>query len=168
MTTTTTTTTKPFRFTGWHFLACMVAFFAVDIAINVGFIVRAVQTFPGEVADDPYEAGVAYDHILAREAVEQKLGWQASFATPTASAKGEAIRVRWVDKTGTPLSGLKVSAILRRPATEQENTSLRFTEAAPGVYDVVAPVAAGAWDVEMTAINAKGQQRTADRRLVWR
>jgi nitrogen fixation protein FixH len=164
----TTTSTSTFRFTGWHFLACMVAFFGVDIAINVGFIVRAVQTFPGEVADDPYEAGVAYDHILAREASEQKLGWKASVGQPVAATKGEAINVRWADKAGQPLSGLKVTAVLRRPATEQANTTIRFTETGPGTYRAVAPVAAGAWDMEVTAADAAGRQRTADRRLVWR
>ena len=94
----TTVKTRQFTFTGWHFLACMVAFFGVDIAINVGFIVRAVQTFPGEVADDPYEAGVAYDHILAREAVEQKLGWRATVGQAVPAPGGEAINVRWTDK----------------------------------------------------------------------
>ena len=66
---------KTFQFTGWHFLACLVVFFGIDLAVNVGFIVQSVQTFPGEVADDAYEAGVAYDATLAREAIERKLGW---------------------------------------------------------------------------------------------
>ena len=158
----------PFRFTGWHFLACMTVFFGIDIAINVAFIVRAVQTFPGEVADDPYEAGVAYDQTLAREAVEQKLGWLAIVDDAGPTGRGEAITARWNDKSGRPLSGLTVTGLLRRPATEQENTPIRFTEVAPGAYRAVAHVAPGAWDLDVTATNRRGDQRTADRRLIWR
>lgn len=162
------TTASSFRFTGWHFLACMVVFFGIDIAVNVAFIVRAVQTFPGEVADDPYEAGVAYDQTLAREAVERKLGWTAVIDDAGRAAKGEVVSVRWTDKTGQPLSGLTVTGLLRRPATERENTNVHFSEAAPGVYRAVAAVAPGAWDLDVTAVNRKGDQRTAERRLIWR
>lgn len=159
---------KPFRFTGWHFLACMIVFFGIDIAINVGFVVQSIRTFPGEVADDPYEAGVAYDHTLAREAVEQKLGWLASVGSAATGGKGEAILARWTDRSGRPLSGLTVTGLLRRPATEQEDSSLRFTEIAPGAYRAVAAVAPGAWDLDVTAADSRGDQRTAERRLIWR
>lgn len=160
---------KPFRFTGWHFLACLVVFFGIDIAINVGFIVQSVRTFPGEVADDPYEAGVAYDKTLAREAIERKLGWLASVdAAAAADAKGEVINARWTDKDGHRLTGLAVTGLLRRPATEQDNVTLRFAEVAPGQYRAVASVAPGAWDLDLTAANGRGDQRTAGRRLIWR
>ena len=162
------TTAKPFRFTGWHFLACMVAFFAADIAVNVGFIVQSVKTFPGEVAADPYEAGITYDHTLAREAVERKLGWQATVGHTAVPGRGEAIDVRWTDQAGRPLAGLAVTGMLQRPATEQQNTPLRFAEVAPGAYRAIAPVAPGAWDVSLTAADRQGHQRTADRRLIWR
>ena len=162
------TAAKPFRFTGWHFLACMVAFFGADIAINTNFILRSVQTFPGEVADDPYEAGIAYDRTLVREAAEQKLGWQAKVGAVAPAPGGEMLEARWADRSGAPLKGLAVTALLRRPATELENKTIRFTETAPGVYRALAPVAAGAWDADVTAVNAQGAQRTAERRLLWR
>jgi nitrogen fixation protein FixH len=159
---------KPFQFTGWHFLACLVVFFGVDIAINVGFIVQSVVTFPGEVADDAYEAGVAYDSTLAREAIEQKLGWLATVERPQAAPGGEALTVRWTDRTGRPLLGLTVTGQLRRPATESQNLSLQFSEVVPGTYRAVVPVAPGAWDLDVTGVNAHGDRRTADRRLLWR
>lgn len=159
---------KPFRFTGWHFLACLVVFFGVDIAVNVGFIVQSVRTFPGQVAGDPYEAGVAYDKTLAREAVERQLGWQASIDAAPTGGRAEAITVRWTDKSGHALSGLTVSGLLQRPATEQENAVLRFAEVAPGTYRAFAAAPAGAWDIDVTADNGRGDQRTAGRRLLWR
>ncbi len=161
-------TAKPFVFTGWHFLACMLVFFGVDIAVNVAFIVRSVQTFPGEVANDAYEAGVAYDQTLTREAKEEKLGWQASIDVSGPTTKGEAISAHWTDRSGRPLSGLIVTGLLRRPATENGNATLRFTEVAPGAYRAIAAVAPGAWDLDLTAANLQGDKRTADRRLIWR
>ena len=159
---------KPFRFTGWHFLACMVVFFGIDIAVNVGFIVQSVRTFPGQVANDPYEAGVAYDRTLAREAVERQLGWLASVEAAPAGGGGAAITVRWTDKSGRALVGLTVTGLLQRPATEQENTPLRFAEVAPGTYRAIAAVPTGAWDIDVTAVDSRGNQRTAGRRLLWR
>jgi len=151
---------QPFRLTGWHVLAGMVLFFGADIAINVGFIVKAVQTFPGEVAADPYEAGVAYDRTLAQEAAEQKLGW-------TATLGAEEISVHWSDRSGRPLTGLAVGALMRRPATEAQNQTLRFAETSAGSYRALARVTAGAWDLDVTASDGRGHQRTASRRLVW-
>jgi nitrogen fixation protein FixH len=161
-------TAKPFRFTGWHFLACMLLFFGIDIAINIGFAVKAVQTFPGEVADDPYEAGITYDRTLAEQAIERKLGWLATIGPMAASPRGEVISVRWTDRFGHPLAGLSVGGLLRRPATEMQDSRFRFVEVAPGRYRAVAAVAAGAWDLDVTASDRQGHQRTADRRLLWR
>ena len=117
-------TATSFRFTGWHFLACMVVFFGIDIAVNVAFIVRAVQTFPGEVADDPYEAEVAYDQTLAQEAIEQKLGWMAVINDAGHAPQGEAISVHWTDRAGRPLSGLTVTGLrARRPPSRKIHRS---------------------------------------------
>ena len=160
--------TDSFRLTGWHVLAGMLLFFGADIAINVGYIVEAVHTFPGEVAAEPYEAGIAYNKHLAQEAVEAKLGWVATVDAPAAAANGEAITVLWRDRNGQPLTGLKVTALLTRPATEKQNVQIQFVEAEPGVYRAIAVAGTGAWDMSMTARDAKGAERTAERRLVWR
>ncbi len=158
----------PFRLTGWHVLAVFLLFFGGDIAINVGFIVAAVHTFPGEVASDPYEAGVTYDRTLAQEARERQLGWLATVETVTPTRQGAAIVVRWTDASGRLLSGLNVTGAMHRPATEQQDASLTFAETSPGLYRAVAHGEPGAWDVAMTAQDRRGAQRTAERRLIWR
>lgn len=160
--------TKSFRLTGWHVLGCMILFFGTDIAINIGFIVQAVHTFPGEVASDPYEAGVAYNRTLAQDAAEARLGWTATIVAARPSDRGEKITVRWTDRSGRLLSGLRVSGAMSRPATERQNAALTFAEVSPGSYEAVAAAAPGAWDVSVTAANRLGERRTADRRLIWR
>ncbi|QUD87536.1 FixH family protein [Phenylobacterium montanum] len=159
---------KPFRLTGWHVLGLFVLFFGTDIAINTGFIVYAVKTFPGEVAGEPYEAGIAYNKTLAEQAAEAKLGWAARVETPAPAGRGEAILVRWADKDGRPLTRLTVTGDIKRPATEAQNLNLRFAETEPGLYRAVAPAAPGAWDLSVTAANGQGEKRTAERRLIWR
>ncbi|MDR3508749.1 MAG: FixH family protein [Caulobacteraceae bacterium] len=160
--------TKSFQLNGWHVLAGLSLFFGADIAINVGYVVAAVHTFPGEVASEPYEAGVAYNRTLAQEDAERKLGWQATIEQVAPAVHGEAITVRWTDRSGRLLTGLNVKGVMRRPATEKLNTDLTFNEISPGTYRAVASAAPGGWDVSVTAMDHHGQQRTADRRLVWR
>ncbi|HEY2659923.1 MAG TPA: FixH family protein [Caulobacteraceae bacterium] len=159
---------RPFRLTGWHVLGGLVLFFGGDIAINVGFIIAAVHSFPGEVASDPYEAGVAYDRTLAQEAKERRLGWLATVEKVAPDAHGEAIVVRWTDGSGRLLSGLNVTGAMHRPATERQDASLTFAETSPGLYRAVAQTGPGAWDVAVTAADRRGAQRTAERRLIWR
>ena len=160
--------TKPFRLTGWHVLGMFVLFFGTDIAINTVFIVKAVRTFPGEVAGEPYEAGVAFNKTLAERAVESRLGWAAKVEQITPAGHGEAIIVRWADKDGRPLTRLSVTGDIKRPATERQNVSLQFAETEPGLYRAVASAAPGAWDLSVTAADGRGDRRTAERRLTWR
>jgi len=160
--------TKPFRLTGWHVLGMFLLFFGADIAINTAYIVWAVHSFPGEVASEPYEAGLAYNRALAQQSAEAKLGWRATIEQVAPAAHGEAIVVRWTDRAGRLLSGLNVSGSMSRPATGRDNASLAFAETGPGVYRAVAATAPGAWDVSVTAADRHGERRTAERRLIWR
>ena len=78
---TETTAPRPgFRFTGWHFLAIIVGFFAIVVAVDSGFVVMAVKTFPGEVSATPYEDGLAYDRSYAQLRAQERLGWRATAA----------------------------------------------------------------------------------------
>ena len=54
-----------FRLNGWHVLAMFVLFFGVDIAVNTGFVIMSVKTFPGEVSVTPYEDGLLHDRAVA-------------------------------------------------------------------------------------------------------
>jgi nitrogen fixation protein FixH len=71
---------QPFRFTGWHMSAILVAFFAVVIAVNIGMARLAGSTFSGVVVENSYDASQQFDRWLDEAAKEQALGWHAQVA----------------------------------------------------------------------------------------
>ncbi len=150
---------KPFRVTGWHVLFSVVAFFGVVIAVDSLFLVLAYRSHPGQVSVTPYEDGLAYNRAVAQRRAQAAMGWTATAAT---DARGVVVEV--ADAQGQPVSGLKLTGLLRRPATEAGELPLKFEEAAPGRYRAPAKPAAGAWDVH---VQTQGQVFQAERRLTW-
>ena len=113
--------TEPgFRIKGWHVLLGFVAFFGVVIAVDTGFIIMSVRSFPGQVSVTPYEDGLVYDRKLAQIAAQERLGWRAA-----AAAQPDAVVVDIRDRAGAPLKGLDVTGKLERPATEAGRLTLR-------------------------------------------
>jgi nitrogen fixation protein FixH len=156
--------TRGFRFTGWHFLAIIVSFFLVVIAVDVGFATMAYRTYPGEVSRTPYEDGVTYNRQLAQMAAQAKLGWTVSAGL---DADG-AILVQVRDRAGAPVRGLTSVAKLERPATEAGRIIPRFAETAPGDYVARPSRMTGTWDLSVTLKDAAGHSFEAERRLSWR
>lgn len=141
-------TAKPI--TGWHVLIAVVAFFAVVIGVDTLFMIKAYGTFSGEVASNPYEAGLAFNKTLAQRQREAALGWTASVE----KADGDTVVVRLVDKTGAPLDRLSMTGVLERPATEVGRQTLDFKPMGDGRYQTRARLD-GAWDLRATARNSR-------------
>ena len=158
---------QPRELKGWHVLIMFLVFFGVMLGVNIYMVVQAVRTFPGEVNSRPYEAGLAYNRTLKAMATERALGWRARVDTIDTHAAGTRIIVRWSDASAQPLASAMVKGKLVRPATEAQNHDLAFTEIAPGTYAAVVKAAPGAWDLSVTATDARGEHRTAERRVVW-
>lgn len=152
----------PFVLKGWHVLIAFVIFFSVDIAINVNFIMSAYRTFPGETVSTPYEDGVNFNKALQARKEQSLLGWR--FTAGSDATNG--VRVDAFDHSGAPLRALRVTAHLRRPATDTGERDLALAEAAPGIYRARGLDLHGAWDLELTARDAHGHIANADRRLV--
>lgn len=151
----------PFAVKGWHVAAGVVAFFALVISVDAAFLVTAYRTHPGQVAPRPYEAGLIYNAELERLRVQDALGWRAG-----AEARPNGLAVLMQDRDGRPLTGLKVSATLQRPATEQGRAEVALTEEAPGRYGVDRALS-GAWDARIEAVDGAGRSFIAERRLTW-
>lgn len=161
MTTPASPVKTPYVVKGWHVGAGVVAFFAIVITVDAGFLIAAYRSHPGQVAPRPYESGLVYNAELERLRAQEALGRRAG-----AAARPEGLEVVIQDRDGRPLAGLRVSATLQRPATEQGRTELVLSEAAPGVY--AAPHAlSGAWDVRIEAAAGAGRSLIAERRLSW-
>ena len=155
------TARSPFTIKGWHVGAAVTAFFVLVIGVDAGFLVMAYRSHPGQVAARPYEAGLIYNAELERLRAQEDLGWRAG-----AAARADGLEVLLQDRGGRPLSGLRVSATLQRPATEHGRTRLILKETAPGVYAADRALS-GAWDARIEAADEAGQQFLAERRLTW-
>lgn len=151
----------PFVVKGWHVAAGVVAFFAIVMSVNAVFLVNAYRTHPGQVAPRPYEAGLLYNAQLERLRVQDALGWRAG-----AEARPTGLDVMMQDRDGRPLTGLKVSATLQRPATEHGRAEVVLNETGPGRYSVDRTLS-GTWDVRIVAADGAGRTLTAERRLTW-
>jgi nitrogen fixation protein FixH len=154
---------RPFRVTGWHVLAGVVAFFAVVIGVDATFTVLALRTFPGQVSVTPYEDGLLYNRHIAQLQAQERLGWRAA-----AAAEPGQVALTYRDRDGAPLRGLVVTGRLERPATETGRIQLRFEEAEPGRYVAAAGRIAGTWDLTAEARGPAGGVFVAERRLAWR
>jgi nitrogen fixation protein FixH len=163
MTSAADTPSPGFRLTGWHFLAIIVGFFLVIIAVDASFAVIAYRTHPGEVSVTPYEDGLIYDREIRQQRAQEALGWQAA----AAAGPGQVI-VEVHDRVGRPVAGLKMTAKLERPATEAGRLSPRFVETAPGVYSGRVAATQGAWDLSAEARDDHGHAFKLQRRLTWR
>lgn len=137
------------RITGWHVLIGMVLFFGIVIGVDTIFMVQAYRTFSGEVASNPYEAGLAFNRTLAQRQREAAMGWSASVATPD----GKSVVVKVADRDGKPLDGLSLTGVLERPATETGRQTLNFRSLGEGRYAASARLD-GAWDLRAVARNA--------------
>lgn len=151
----------PFTVKGWHVAAGVVAFFAVVIAVDAAFLTLAYRTHPGQVAPRPYEAGLIYNAELERQRAQEALGWRAAV-----EARADGVMVLLQDRDGKPLSGLRVTATLLRPATEQGRTVVTLAETGPGQYVGARPGLSGAWDTRVEAFG-DGPSFVAERRLTW-
>lgn len=138
------------RITGWHVLIAVVLFFAAVIGVDTIFMVQAYRTFSGEVASNPYEAGLAFNRTLAQRQREAALGWSASVDTP----ERKSVVVKIADRDGKPLDGLSLTGVLERPATETGRQTLNFRSLGGGRYEAPAQLE-GAWDLRAVARNAK-------------
>jgi nitrogen fixation protein FixH len=155
--------TEPrFRISGRHVLLAVIAFFGVIIAVNAYFLVAAYRTFPGQVSETPYEDGVGFNRTVAQRRAQAELGWSA---TATTTAQGVEVDLR--DRAGQPLQGLKVEGVLRRPATQAGQISLKFTEASAGRYVAKAGPGSGAWDLHFVAKGSRAELFEGERRLTW-
>jgi nitrogen fixation protein FixH len=142
---------KPKQFTGWHMLTITVAFFAVVIGVNLALAFLANSTWPGLIVSNGYVASQDFNRDQKRVMAQEALGWSAAL-----QRNDEGLRITFTGRDGSPLAGLEVTGILRRPASESQDLVLTFTETAPGLYTASAAPGFGVWDLEIGAQDRAG------------
>ncbi len=107
----------------------LAAFFTVTIAVDGYFIVRAVNTFPGEQVKNSYVLGLDFNRQIARRATQAELGWTAEAGM--IGGPDAALLVRIASPAGA-VSGLSVEVEIVLPGRGAK--TLNLVERAPGEY----------------------------------
>lgn len=134
------------RFTGWHMLATMVAFFGVIVAVNMTMATLATRTFGGLVVKNSYVANQHFNSWLAEARTQRKLGW-------TARAQVADRRVLVIaDRGDAPLAGASIDAVAAHPLGVMPDVALRFHEASPGRYVAATRLPPGRWRLRLQLV----------------
>ncbi|RYZ09272.1 MAG: hypothetical protein EON61_12390 [Alphaproteobacteria bacterium] len=124
---------------GVHVLWMTVSFFALIIAADAYFIVRAVGSFPGEQVRNSYVLGLDYNREVEERARQAELGWKAEAGV--VQGDQNVLVVRMADDAQSPVTGLHVSATYFIAGDGREEHKLTLAEGAPGEYSSEIPAA---------------------------
>jgi nitrogen fixation protein FixH len=105
------------------------AFFLITISVDVYFVVRAVNTFPGEQVRNSYVLGLDYNQQIVRREAQKQLGWTAEAGMVDGAEQNLVVRI------GSPagaVSGLAVRVEIVAPG--RRAVSVDLTEKAAGEY----------------------------------
>jgi nitrogen fixation protein FixH len=160
---------KGHRF-GWQRawpLWILAAFFGIIFTANGVLVYLANTSWTGLTTEEAYEKGRTYNKQLARNDVQRALGWTVTLqAEPQTTAGPHRIRLNLVvtDKTGQPLTGAGVQALLVRPTHEGYDREISLTEGRTGTYvafvDLPLP---GQWEVRALVSSAGRDFRLVER-----
>jgi nitrogen fixation protein FixH len=134
--------------TGRMVLVLLFAFFATVASVNAVMIHYALSTFRGQVADHPYEVGLAFNREIAASHAQDARHWAVEIVLPRSSSD-RRFEASIRDASGAPIDGLKVVATFAAPVDGRLDRSVELTERASGRYAGEIPVAAGNWDLEI-------------------
>jgi nitrogen fixation protein FixH len=139
---------------GWHVGLFFVVFFGIMIAVNAAFVVAAISTHPGDDVPDAYQHGRAFNRVLRANHAQAELGWQAVVRIAQSAPGLQTISISILDKSGKPVAGLTVEAMLRHPAVAGLDRPIAFHAVASGRYETVLDESSGVhWDLDVTALS---------------
>jgi nitrogen fixation protein FixH len=157
---------RAFALNGRHVLMVFIGFFLIVFAVNGLMVYQALSTFGGLDTDDAYRKGLAYNDRIAAAATQSRLGWHDRTDSVAAARR---LRVTLTDAAGAAVSGLKVRAVMQRPATDVFDRSLSLTQTGPDTYEAdVSQLEPGAWTVDVQARRGgEGAALYEARRRLW-
>ncbi len=150
-----------FRFTGWHMLACMLAFFGVIIAVNFTMAFMASGTWTGLVVKNSYVASQKFNDELALAKQQTENGLRS-----TISYTGDKLSFRIIGDNGNSVRPKEAVIWLGRPAFEQQDRTLTAVCDRTGMCSASVQLAAGHWAVRFEAALPNGAYRRDARLFV--
>lgn len=136
--------------TGRMVLVIILAFFGTVATVNGVMIHYALSTFRGEVADHPYEVGLAFNREIAASRAQNERNWTVSAHLQNAPS-GRALQVSMRDSAGEAIGDLQVSATFAAPVDGRLDRRVELTSMGEGRYSGPALVSVGIWDLEIQA-----------------
>ncbi len=137
--------------TGRTALFLILSFFGVVFAANGVFLYLAASTWNGLSTDDAYRKGLNYNRTIERAAAQRELGWRTAVSLEELGDGQRRLTVLLHDRTEQPINNRAVTAMLRRPVSEDtEDIEVSLNWAGAGLYatDLALPEG-GHWDVRV-------------------
>ncbi len=138
------------RWIPWIFVAGML----VVVAVNVGLVYFAVDSWTGLAVERPYERGLAYNKVLAAAARQEALGWHLNLSLRRPDhASDDVVIIEARDRDGRPLNGLTIEAELTRPLEPTPPQIYALRPVGEGRYAgrIDGELRPGQWDVRLSA-----------------
>lgn len=134
------------KLTGRKVFLYIFSFFFVVTAVNIVFIMKALESNTGVVNQSPYERGLNYNRVLAENEKEKALGWSSE-----TKVEGDKLVFLLKGKDGTSISGAMVGADMVRPVQKGYDYSFPLEDKGNGRYEAKlnAPLK-GAWEAYVT------------------
>jgi nitrogen fixation protein FixH len=135
---------------GWRVFIYFFTAFIVVAGVNVFFVYKAVTTHTGEVTDNPYQRGLAYNRTLAAAAEEENLGWIPRMRVNKKAPGVYDISLHVSDKNGKALIFGSIQGSIRRPLNAENDVVANFSPREGGDYNahVLLPFP-GQWEVDV-------------------
>jgi nitrogen fixation protein FixH len=131
-------------------LLILVAFFGTIASVNAVMIHYALSSFRGEVADHPYEVGLAFNSEIAAARAQEARNWSVAARLVRSGGVGQ-VEISISDAQGRPIEGLHVASIFAAPVDAALDRRLELEERGPGLYTGEIALARGHWDLELAA-----------------
>ena len=140
MTNSTDYTPPGGKFTGYHMLASIVAFFAVIIFANFTMAWLASSSWTGLVVKNSYVASQEFNERLEAAREQQARGWVSTFTYDNNIAK-----LSLLDAAEKPVSFDKLTVKFYRPVSQDKDTQLVMQNGNDGIFNVSHTLAPGVW-----------------------
>lgn len=152
---------------GVHVLIAILAFFSAVIAVNVGFIVAALGSFPGEDVRRSYLQGLSYNDTLAERRAQAARGWRARAALRE-SDEGVVLEVVLRDAEGRPIDGISAEGALRWPSAARLDRAVAFESVGEGRYVAnLGRLHQGRWVLRARAADGEAGALDFEAELTW-
>lgn len=149
--------------------ALFVVFFTVFVFIKVPIVIYlGNKSWTGLVTEQPYEDGLKYNQILARQKQQDALGWHHDIEWQAISGQRQTgvVTLTLTDHQNQPLHNMHVTIHAVRPdKIVSEQTATMISEGDRYIAHISLPLS-GRWDMMITAKGPDNREYRANHTVV--